>query len=76
MSSEENGFLTDVDKQFLRGEKEYESNQGRYDRRRAIAKRTRQAFHDFALLYEVLDEHERDRSLTHHVPTCLNCSTL
>lgn len=59
--SDENGFLTNVDKQFLRGEKEYDSNQGRYDRRQSIAERARQAFHDFALLFDVLDKHERDR---------------
>jgi len=57
----ENGFLTNTDRAFLRGEKEYETKQGRYDRRRAIAERARQAFHDFALLYEELDQHERDR---------------
>ena len=57
----ENGFLTDVDKQYLRGEKEYKSKQGRYDRRRAIAERTRQAFQDFALLCNELDENERNR---------------
>lgn len=62
--SEEKGFLTEVDRAFLTGEKEYtgdNAKQLRYQRRQAIAERTRQAFHDFALLYDVLDEHERNR---------------
>jgi len=62
--SEENGFLTDTDRQFLMGEKEYSGDNAkhlRYQRRRAIAERTRQAFYDFELLFDVLDEHERDR---------------
>jgi hypothetical protein len=59
--SDETGFLTDVDKEFLRGEKEYDSKQGRYGRRQAIRERTREAFHDFALLYDELTPRERDR---------------
>lgn len=59
--TDENGFLTAVDKEYLRGEKEYESKQGRYDRRRAIRERTREAFHDFQLLRETLDPEERDK---------------
>lgn len=62
--SEEKGFLTEVDRAFLTGEKEYtgdNAKQLRYQRRQAIAERTRQAFHDFSLLFDVLDEHERDR---------------
>lgn len=62
--SDEKGFLTEVDREFLTGEKEYtgkNSKQLRYQRREAIADRTRQAFHDFALLFDVLDQHERDR---------------
>ncbi len=62
--SDERGFLTKTDREFLTGEKEYtgeNAKQQRYERREAIAARTRQAFHDFALLYDTLDEHERDR---------------
>ncbi|PHQ45131.1 hypothetical protein DJ68_14615 [Halorubrum sp. C3] len=59
--SDENGFLTDIDKEFLRGEKEYASKQGRYDRRRAIRERTREAFRDFQLLRDTLDREERDK---------------
>lgn len=62
--SEERGFLTRVDRDFLTGEKEYtgeNAKQQRYERREAIAARTRQAFRDFALLYDELNEHERDR---------------
>ena len=56
-----NGFLTDVDKKFLHGEKEYGSKQGRYDRRQAIRERTRQAYHDFQLLHETLNREERNK---------------
>jgi hypothetical protein len=59
--SDERGFLTATDRAFLRGEKEYEAKQSRYQRREAIAARARAAFEDFALLYEVFDEHERNR---------------
>jgi len=58
------GFLTGADKEFLRGEREYtgeNAKQNRYERRQAIAERTRQAFADFALLFDTLDEHERNR---------------
>jgi len=62
--SGERGFLTQTDREFLTGEHEYtgeNAKQQRYERRQAIAERTRQAFFDFALLYETLDEHERNR---------------
>lgn len=62
--SDEKGFLTETDRAFLTGEKEYtgdNAKQLRYQRRQAIAERARQAFHDFSLLFDVLDEHERDR---------------
>lgn len=55
------GFLTDTDRAFLRGEKEYKSKQGRYDRRRAIRERTRAAFHDFAFLEGEIDDDERNK---------------
>lgn len=58
----ENGFLTERDREFLRGEKEYSgenARQMRYQTRRAIRERTRAAFRDFSLLYDVLDETER-----------------
>lgn len=59
--SDENGFLTRTDRAFLRGEKEYEAKQSRYQRREAIAGRARAAFKDFALLLDVMDEAERNR---------------
>lgn len=62
--SDERGFLTGTDREFLTGEHEYtgeSAKQQRYQRREAIAERTRQAFYDFAFLYDVLDPHERDR---------------
>lgn len=58
------GFLTDVDKEFLRGEKEYtgeNANQMRYQRRRAIREATRAAIADLAFLYEHLDDHELEK---------------
>ena len=61
----EDGFLTDTDKEFLkmqsRGEQKYDSNQARYDRRRAIRERTRAALRDFTILYETLDEEKRKK---------------
>jgi len=60
----ENGFLTDRDRAFLKGEKEYTGKNARhlrYQARRAIRGRTRAAFRDFALLYDVLDEDERKK---------------
>lgn len=62
--SEKSGFLTPTDREFLRGEKEYHgehAKQNRYQRRQGIAERTRAAFEDFALLFDTLDEHERNR---------------
>lgn len=65
MSNEENGFLTERDKAFLQADDDYYTGENaknqRYETREVIAARARQAFHDFALLYDVLDEHERDR---------------
>jgi hypothetical protein len=60
----ENGFLTERDKKFLRGEKEYSgknARQMRYQVRRTIRRRTRAAFRDFSLLYATLDEDERKK---------------
>jgi hypothetical protein len=60
-----NSTLTAAQRDFLEKSEEERktdySRQSRSHHRREIAKRTRQAFHDFALLYEVLDEHERNR---------------
>jgi hypothetical protein len=82
MSNEE-GFLTSVDRAFLEGEKEYtgkNAKQQRYERREAIAARARQAIRDFALLYVELDEHERNRILSvgdpNHVDTRETINTL
>lgn len=59
--SDETGFLTSTDRAFLRGEKEYEAKQSRYQRREAIAGRARAAFEDFALMLDVMDGNERNR---------------
>ena len=63
--SDEKGFLTDRDVEFLRNQGEYytgeNAKQQRYETRETIAARTRQAFRDFSLLYATSDEHERNR---------------
>ena len=65
MGDEPNSILTGAQRAFLRkSEDEREadySRQARSHHRRQIADRTRQAFHDFALLYDELDEDERNR---------------
>jgi len=65
MSNEENGFLTNRDKEFLQAGGDYYTGENaknqRYETREVIAERARQAFHDFAFLYDVLDERERNR---------------
>lgn len=55
------GFLTPGDRLFLQGQKQYESKQGRYERRESIRHRTRQAFYDFALLHQELERAERNK---------------
>jgi hypothetical protein len=62
--SNHRGFLTDTDKEFLRGEKEYtgkNAKQSRYERRRAIRDRTLHAIADLELLYETLSEDEYEK---------------
>jgi len=57
-------MLTDTQRDFLRGEKRYEgenAKQQRYQMRERISRRVRDTLLDFALLYETVDEHERDR---------------
>jgi hypothetical protein len=65
MSREENGFLTERDKAFLQTDGDYYTGENaknqRYETREVIAERAREAFHDFAFLYEQLDAAERDR---------------
>jgi hypothetical protein len=60
----ENGFLTERDRKFLLGEKEYtgeNAKQMRYQARRAIRERARAALFDMQLLFDVLDEHELEK---------------
>lgn len=59
------GVLSESDREFLlkspeEREEDY-TRQGRSKRRKAIRERTRAAFYDFALLYETLDEDERNK---------------
>jgi hypothetical protein len=59
--SEHKGFLTDTDKAFLRGEKEYTGDnaaQMRYQRRQAIRERARNACRDFSVLLDEVDPEE------------------
>lgn len=55
------GFLTEKDREFLCGEKTYDSKQGRYKRRKSIRDRTRAAFVDFSYLLEYLDDEEFEK---------------
>jgi len=63
--SDERGFLTERDVDFLKNQGDYytgeNAKQQRYEARETIAARTRQAFRDFSLLYDTFDEHERNR---------------
>lgn len=55
------GMLIDVDRAWLRGEKEYGHRQQRYDRRQKIRQRVRNTFLDFAFLFEHLDRSDREQ---------------
>lgn len=55
------GCLTRTDREFLRGEKEYDSKQALYSRRKSIRDGVRGALHDFRLLANELDDEERER---------------
>jgi Fe-S oxidoreductase len=44
------GILTDTDREYLRGKKEYDSRQGEHQRRNEIRDRVRRALLDFSLL--------------------------
>jgi hypothetical protein len=59
--TDKKGFLTRTDRNYLRGGKEYDSKQGRYDRRQSIRERTRGALRDFRLLVKQLPDEERDK---------------
>lgn len=62
--ADQKGFLTEADREFLRGEREYtgeNAKQMRYQRRQSIRERTRGAFRDFALLHDELDKTERNK---------------
>lgn len=59
--ADHHGFLTETDKLFLRGGKKYGSKQQRYDRRKAVRERTREALLDFSVLYKELDRTERNK---------------
>lgn len=65
MSEKENGFLTERDREFLTADGDYYTGENaknqRYETREVIAERARQAFRDFALLYDLFDERERNR---------------
>lgn len=55
------GILTEADREFLAGRKDYDSPQARYQRRKAIRDRTRRGIRDFTFLYEHLSGEDRRR---------------
>lgn len=59
--SGEKGCLTKTDREYLRGEKEYDSKQARYSRRKSIRDGVRGALRDFRLLADELDDEEREQ---------------
>ena len=54
------GFLTDVDRQFISGAKEYDSSVGRSNRRRSIRERTQNGLQDLKYL-PLLEAKQRER---------------
>lgn len=62
--AEYKGFLTETDREFLRGEKEYSgenAKQMRYQRRRSIRERSRGALFDMQLLFNELSDREIEK---------------
>jgi hypothetical protein len=57
------GILTSEDREFLRGEREHISQGAKYNTRRRIRERTKDALLDFDLLFRELGEGEREKIL-------------
>lgn len=55
------GILSQADRQFLRGEKEYNSEQSKRDARYRIRERVKNSILDFSILYQHLDQRDRDQ---------------
>jgi hypothetical protein len=60
------GFLTKKDRQFLRGELEYEREESAIHKRADIRERTRNALLDFTLLFQELDPKDREQIFEDH----------
>ena len=64
MTGRKNAMLTTEDRRWLTGEKHYEgehAKQQRYQRRRDIRKRVYNSILDFSILFEHLEENEREK---------------
>lgn len=57
----ERGILTLEDREFLRGEREHISQGSKYNTRRRIRQRIEDAILDFSVLFEELDDREREQ---------------
>jgi len=55
------GVLSPADRRFLRGEADLQSDQSAYDARYRIRQRVRNALLDFSLLFESLDDRDREQ---------------
>jgi len=55
------GILSPADRRFLRGEADLQSEQSAYDARYRIRQRLRNALLDFSLLFEHLDDRDREQ---------------
>jgi hypothetical protein len=58
------GFLTPTDREYLRGEIDYENQETDAHRRRDIRDRTKNSIRDFKLLFRELEEQEREKIFT------------
>lgn len=57
----ERGMLAPVDREWLRGEKDYDHRQQHYDRQKTIQQRIQDALIDFQIVYEYLPENQRKK---------------
>jgi|GEM_PF-5213676 len=58
-SSDARGFLTESDREYLRGEADFAHASGERRKRQQIRNRTRRALEDFAFLHQYLDSRDR-----------------
>lgn len=62
------GILAPIDREYLLGEKEYDSRQAKYERKRTIQERVENGLKDFTILFDHL-EYEEIRDLIGAAPT-------